>query len=150
MTHKILLEGKVAIITDGASGIGATTVRIFVENGAEVVIADIQDEQGEEISTNLGENAHYIHDDVSKEDDVKNPIDAKFSRFGHLDIMYNNAGVYDVTIKSILDTKADDLERMCKNLAVELGLHGIRVNCISPFAISSSSKVDDEIVARFE
>ncbi|XP_059286101.1 (+)-borneol dehydrogenase 1-like [Lycium ferocissimum] len=197
------LEGKVAIITGGASGIGATTVRVFVENGAKVVIADIQDPQGE-IASQLGENAHYVHCDVSKEDDVKNLINATISKFGHLDIMYNNAGVYDTTIKGILDTETAELERkiavnligsflgakyaakamvsrkrgcilfttscctevagigshtyvatkyaivgMCKNLAAELGLHGIRVNCISPFAILSS-KVDNESEARYE
>ncbi|XP_059281473.1 (+)-borneol dehydrogenase 1-like [Lycium ferocissimum] len=199
------LEGKVAIITGGASGIGATTVRVFVENGAKVVIADIQDPQGEEIATKIGENAHYIHCDVSKENDVKNLINATISKFGHLDIMYNNAGIYDTSIKSILDTETVELERkiavnligsflgakyvakvmvprkkgcilfttscstevaglashtyvaskcgvvgMCKNLAAELGLHGIRVNCISPFAILSSNKVDNEIEARYE
>lgn len=100
-----------AIITGGASGIGATVVRVFIENGAKVVIADIQDPKGEEISTKLGENAYYVHCDVSKEDDVKNLIDSTISKFSHLDIMYNNAGIYDTTIKNIMDTETDDLER---------------------------------------
>ncbi|KAL4324190.1 hypothetical protein GQ457_11G008260 [Hibiscus cannabinus] len=96
------LEGKVAIITGGASGIGAATARLFHENGAKVVIADIQDA--------LGGNASYIHCDVSKEDDIINLIDTTVSKHGNLDIMYNNAGVLDRPLVSILETTKSDID----------------------------------------
>lgn len=87
------LKGKVAIITGGASGIGESTVRLFVEEGCRVVIADIQDVKGEALSRSLGELAVYAHVDVSSETDVKAVVDAAVSQFGRLDCMFNNAGI---------------------------------------------------------
>ena len=86
------LANKVAIITGGASGIGAGTVRRFVEEGAKVVIADIQDDLGEALAAELGENTVYQHTDVSVEADVAGMIDLAVSRYGRLDILFNNAG----------------------------------------------------------
>ena len=106
------LEGKVAIVTGGASGIGASTVRLFRNNGAKVVIADIQDEIGQEIANKLGQDAWYIHCDVSNEDDIQNLVDTTVSKHGRLDIMYNNAGILDSPFGSILDTKKSDLDRL--------------------------------------
>jgi len=65
------LDGKVAIITGGASGIGEGTVKLFVGHGAKVVIADVQDQAGERIARELGENVVYQHTDVSKEADIE-------------------------------------------------------------------------------
>ncbi|KAK8542116.1 hypothetical protein V6N13_137316 [Hibiscus sabdariffa] len=104
------LEGKVAIITGGASGIGAATARLFHENGAKVVIADIQDALGQAIADELAGNASYIHCDVSKEDDIINLIDTTVSKHGNLDIMYNNAGVLDRPLVSILETTKSDID----------------------------------------
>ncbi|KAK8492492.1 hypothetical protein V6N11_021158 [Hibiscus sabdariffa] len=107
------LQDKVAIITGGASGIGASAVHVFHENGAKVVIADIQDIQGQAIADKLGENVCFIHCDVSNEDDIRNLIDTTVSKHGKLDIMYNNAGIMDrPTIGGILDAKKSDLEKM--------------------------------------
>ena len=106
------LEGKVAIVTGGASGIGESTVRLFWENGAKVVIADIQDEVGQEIANKLGQDVWYIHCDVSDEDDIQNLVDTTVSKHGRLDIMYNNAGIIDRVFGSILDTKKSDLDRV--------------------------------------
>jgi len=86
------LANKVAIITGGASGIGAGTVRRFVEEGAKVVIADIQDDLGEALAAELGENTVYQHTDVSVEADVAGMVDLAVSRYGRLDILFNNAG----------------------------------------------------------
>lgn len=101
-----------AIITGAASGIGASAVRIFHENGAKVIIADIQDKVGQKIADELGEDVSYIHCNVSKEEDVSNLVDAAVHRHGKLDIMYNNAGVIDRTFGSILDVTKSDLDKV--------------------------------------
>lgn len=87
------LDGKTAIITGGTSGIGAATVRLFVENGARVLTADIQDEKGAAIAHALGENAVYSHADVRQESDVKALVDRALTEFGRLDCIFNNAGI---------------------------------------------------------
>jgi len=86
------LDGKVAIITGGASGIGEGTVKLFVGHGAKVVIADVQDQAGERIARELGENVVYQHTDVSKEADIEAMINLAVSKFGRLDCLFNNAG----------------------------------------------------------
>lgn len=97
------LEGKVAIITGGASGIGKASVQLFVQEGARVVIADILDEQGEALANTLGENTLYVHTDVSQEADIKALITTAAERFGRLDCLYNNAGIGggDVPVESL-------------------------------------------------
>lgn len=104
-----------AIITGGASGIGASAAHVFHENGAKVVIGDIQDSLGQAIAEKLGENVCFIHCDVSNEDDISNLVDTTVSKYGKLDIMYNNAGIMDrpaVDGGGILDAKKSDLEKM--------------------------------------
>ncbi|CAI9097646.1 OLC1v1034120C1 [Oldenlandia corymbosa var. corymbosa] len=89
-------EGKVAIITGGASGIGERSARLFAKQGAKVVIADIQDDLGHSISEELkskGAVINYVHCDVTKESDVKNLVDTTISNYGKLDIMFSNAGI---------------------------------------------------------
>lgn len=86
------LNNKVAIITGGASGIGAGTVRLFVRAGAKVVIADVQDEAGEALASELGDAVIYQHTDVSSEADVKAMVAAAVDNFGGLHCLFNNAG----------------------------------------------------------
>ena len=86
------LDGKVAIITGGASGIGEATVRLFIEEGASVVLADIQDDRGGQVAAELGIRAKYLHADVSQEADVKAMVDETIQQFGRLDCLFNNAG----------------------------------------------------------
>ncbi len=89
------LENKVAIVTGGASGIGEATVRLFVEEGAKVIIADFS-ERGNDISTELNSKGYdtlFVKTDVSKEEDIKQMITEAVNQFGKLDIMYANAGV---------------------------------------------------------
>jgi NAD(P)-dependent dehydrogenase (short-subunit alcohol dehydrogenase family) len=86
------LTNKVAIITGGASGIGAGTVRKFLSEGAKVVIADVQDELGLALQAELGDAVIYQHTDVSNEADVKALVDLTVSHFGGLDTIFNNAG----------------------------------------------------------
>ena len=86
------LDGKVAVITGGASGIGDATVRLFVAEGCRVVIADVQDDRGARLAEELGKSASYLHADVSQEAQVSGAIAHAVSRFGRLDCLFNNAG----------------------------------------------------------
>jgi len=86
------LDNKVAVITGGSSGIGKGSVRTFVEEGAKVVIADIMDDHGQALAKELGDDAVYIHTDVTIEDQVKAAIQMATEKFGRLDCMFNNAG----------------------------------------------------------
>lgn len=86
------LEGKVAVITGAASGIGAATTRLFIKEGAKVVLADIQDERGAKMVEELGPNAAYHHTDVMNESDIQGAVERAVEKFGRLDVMFNNAG----------------------------------------------------------
>jgi NAD(P)-dependent dehydrogenase (short-subunit alcohol dehydrogenase family) len=87
------LEGKVAMITGGASGIGGATARAFVAEGAKVVIADIQDEPGVKLAEALGGGARYHHTDVRDEAQIAAAVDLGVSEFGRLDVVFANAGI---------------------------------------------------------
>ncbi|CAL5027678.1 unnamed protein product [Urochloa decumbens] len=116
------LEGKVAVITGGASGIGACTARLFVQHGARVVVADIQDELGALLCAELGADAaSYVHCDVTSEPDVAAAVDHAVSRFGGLDVMFNNAGIGGAACHSIRDSTKEDFERV------------LSVNLVGPF-----------------
>jgi NAD(P)-dependent dehydrogenase (short-subunit alcohol dehydrogenase family) len=185
------LANKVALITGGASGIGEGTVRLFVREGASVVIADILDDNGRRLAGELGARAAYLHTDVSRESDVQGAVAEAVRRFGRLDCIFNNAGFggvggrieavdiagFDHTIAvllrgvllgmkhaapvmkrqgggSIISTasvagltaglgphvysaaKAAVIQ-LTKTVAMELGEHNIRVNCICPGAIAT-------------
>lgn len=86
------LEGKVAIITGGTSGIGRGTVDLFLKEGAKVVAADLQDHKGEAMERELGKNFSYCRTNVSQEAEVKNLVEHTIAKFGKLDVMFNNAG----------------------------------------------------------
>ncbi|MFT3727266.1 MAG: glucose 1-dehydrogenase [Terricaulis sp.] len=86
------LEGKVAVITGGASGIGRGTVDLFVKEGAQVVAADIQDDKGARLVEELGKSVRYVRCDVSQESDIKAAIDLATKTFGRIDCIFNNAG----------------------------------------------------------
>ncbi|KAK3016641.1 hypothetical protein RJ639_005964 [Escallonia herrerae] len=186
------LEGKVAIITGGASGFGECTVRHFIRHGAKVVIADVQDELALSLCKDIGspENVMYVHCDVTNDSDVKNLVDLTVSKYGALDIMFNNAGISGIVDLTILGSGNENFKRvmdvnvfgsflgakhaarvmiparkgvilftssaatathgeaphaytaskhavegLSKNLSVELGQYGIRVNSISPCSV---------------
>jgi len=86
------LEGKVAVVTGGASGIGACTAEVFVANGAKVVIAGRRQDRGKKLAEKLGDAASFKPTDVSVEADVKAMIGHAVDRFGRLDCLMNNAG----------------------------------------------------------
>lgn len=90
------LEGKVAVITGAASGIGAGTAERFVAEGARVVVADLQVEAGTALAASLGDAAVFAECNVTNEDQVAGAVDAAVAAFGRLDCMFNNAGVVGV------------------------------------------------------
>ncbi|XP_031373376.1 secoisolariciresinol dehydrogenase-like [Punica granatum] len=192
------LEGKIALITGAASGIGKATAAKFIANGAKVVIADVNHELGQEAAEELGPDARFTPCDVSKELDVSNAVDFTVSQHGRLDIMFNNAGIACTTPASIVDLDLDRFDRvmainvrgvvagikhasrvmipnragsiLCtasvvgilggmaqltyslskssvigivRSASPELGRHGIRINCISPFAIPTRLVMDE-------
>ncbi|KAF7124902.1 hypothetical protein RHSIM_Rhsim12G0053900 [Rhododendron simsii] len=166
---KAQLEGKVAIITGGASGIGETTARLFARHGAKIIIADVQDDLGWAVCKDIGtdENVTYVHCDVTVDHDVNNAVDTAMSKLDYEDLKK----VFDVNVygaflgakhaasvmipakKGVILFTASlgtvlagtsphsyaaskyAVVGLMKNLCVELGQHGIRVNCISPGAL---------------
>ena len=87
------LEGKVAVVTGGASGIGEAIVRLFVGEGAQTIIADILDRPGGALAEELGQLAFFQHTDVSQESDVQEAFRKVTEQFGKIDILVNNAGI---------------------------------------------------------
>ncbi|XXG65090.1 hypothetical protein AAC387_Pa05g2882 [Persea americana] len=125
------LEGKVALITGGASGIGSCTAKLFSQHGAKVVIADLNEERGQAVCKELGPQvASFIRCDITKEDNVQNAVDATVSKYRKLDIMFNNAGIIEPLNPSIVETEKSDFERVLSTnvIGVFLGTkHAARV-----------------------
>ncbi|KAK0580382.1 hypothetical protein LWI29_001212 [Acer saccharum] len=191
------LEGKVALITGAASGIGEEAVRLFAENGALVVAADVQDELGHQvvasiISTTNGNTVCYHHCDVRDEKQVEETVNFTLKKHGKLDILFSNAGIIG-PLTSILELDITGLDNtmatnvrgvaatikhaaramvaknvrgsiicttsvasslggtgphaytaskhalvgLVRSACSELGAHGIRVNCVSPFGVAT-------------
>jgi NAD(P)-dependent dehydrogenase (short-subunit alcohol dehydrogenase family) len=89
------LEGKVAVITGAASGIGLGSVELFVAEGAQVVAADIQDEKGALLEQRFKGAVRYVRCDVTREEDIAGALGLAQSEFGGLDILFSNAGISD-------------------------------------------------------
>ncbi|XVF68776.1 hypothetical protein PTKIN_Ptkin11bG0028400 [Pterospermum kingtungense] len=108
------LEGKVALITGGASGIGESTAKLFVKHGAKVLIADVQDELGHSLCTELGtpDSICYTHCDVTCETDVEKAVDLAVSKYGKLDIMFNNAGIAGEFELRAVASDAEDFKKV--------------------------------------
>ena len=110
------LSGKVAIVTGGASGIGRATAELFVEEGANVVIADVADERGEEVAATLGAAAAFKRTDVADADQVQELVDFAVGHFGGLHVMFNNAGVPSAFTRLLDNDLADYEHVMAVNL----------------------------------
>ncbi|MDE2406989.1 MAG: glucose 1-dehydrogenase [Xanthomonadaceae bacterium] len=113
------LEGKVALVTGGARGIGAAIVRRLHADGARVAITDMLDTRGQALAAELGERAAYFHHDVSDEAAWVDTLAAVTARFGALHVLVNNAGVFHPG--QIADATVHDVERQ------------FRVNQLGPF-----------------
>jgi NAD(P)-dependent dehydrogenase (short-subunit alcohol dehydrogenase family) len=104
------LEGKVAVITGGASGIGRETAKRFAEEGARVCVGDLADEPGKEEAAEI--DGLYIHADVTNPDDVQGMYREASERFGGLDVLFNNAGISPPDDDSILETELEAWQRV--------------------------------------
>ena len=111
------LSGKVAVVTGGASGIGRATAELFVEEGAKVVIADVDAARGEDVAAKLGAAAAFKQTDVADADEVQELVDFAVARFGGLHVMFNNAGISDKMYGPFLD---HDLKSFQPVMAVNL------------------------------
>jgi len=99
------LDGKVALITGGGSGMGKVAAELFATEGARVVLTDVNDEAGEATAAGIGQAARYVHADVSVEADAERMVAETVAAFGRLDVLYNNAGIMPLDDGSI--TEAD-------------------------------------------
>jgi 3alpha(or 20beta)-hydroxysteroid dehydrogenase len=105
------LDGKVAVITGGARGMGKSHVRHFVAEGARVVFGDVLDDKGAAVAAGLGEEScRYVHHDVTSEADWARAVDTALEAFGALDILVNNAGV--LRFATIADMPLADFRRI--------------------------------------
>jgi NAD(P)-dependent dehydrogenase (short-subunit alcohol dehydrogenase family) len=106
------LAGKVAIVTGGANGLGRATVELFVQEGAKVVIADVDEKRGSELAKRLGDATRFRATDVSKRSEVEALVALAVSEFGGLHIMCNNAGVSDNSYGRLIDEDFARFERV--------------------------------------
>jgi NAD(P)-dependent dehydrogenase (short-subunit alcohol dehydrogenase family) len=121
------LEGKVALITGAASGMGKVSSLLFAREGAAVVVADVTDEAGTATATEIeeaGGRATYVHADVSKAADCEAMVATATERFGGLHVLYNNAGVFPANDGSVTDTHEDTWD-----LVMRINLKGVFLGC---------------------
>ena len=162
------LEGKVALISGAARGIGEADARLFVEEGARVVLGDVLDPEGERVASELGDRASYLHLDVSDPSSWDAAVAHARERFGRLDVLVNNAGI--LRFSRIEDTSIEEYEAVIKvnqvgaflgmkaalpalreagggsivNISSTAGLealHGMVSYCASKFAVRGMTKV---------
>jgi NAD(P)-dependent dehydrogenase (short-subunit alcohol dehydrogenase family) len=117
------LDGRVAVVTGGASGIGEAAVRRFVEEGARVVVADVQVDRGEAVAAAIGDAARFVRCDVTNEDAVADAIRFAVDTWGRLDVMFNNAGVVGA-IGPIAETDTDAWLR-----TIDILVHSVFYGC---------------------
>ncbi len=104
------VKGKVAIVTGAASGMGRADAIVLAAEGAQVVLTDINEADGQAVADSIGENAIFIHHDVTSEDNWVAVIQQTLEHFGRLDILVNNAGM--MAMGSVVDTDLDSYRRI--------------------------------------
>lgn len=117
-----MLADRVAIITGGASGLGRASVELFVAQGAKVVIADVNAEQGEALAASLGPSAVFRQTDVAQADEVNALVDFAIDHFGGLHVMFNNAGISGAVHNRFLDDDLADFDRV-----IGVNLYGVMI-----------------------
>ncbi len=115
------LHGKVAIVTGGANGIGRAIAEVFVEEGARVLVADIDDTAGSDLIERLGDAATFLHTDVSQPATVQGAIDFAQEHFGALHVMVNNAGISGSS-RRLMDDDLRDFDRV-----IATDLYGVMI-----------------------
>jgi NAD(P)-dependent dehydrogenase (short-subunit alcohol dehydrogenase family) len=176
-----MLKDKVIIVTGGGGGIGEGIARVCIDNGARVVIGELNDADGQRVAAELGDRAAAIQCNVAKDQDLDRLVAFAVDTFGRIDGLVNNAGVNFA--KAFLDTSSDDWQHvisvdlravffltqkvckqmliqspasvaalpgagpydaakagvvgMSKSIAIEMALHNIRINCVSPGLINT-------------
>jgi NAD(P)-dependent dehydrogenase (short-subunit alcohol dehydrogenase family) len=128
------IEGKVAVVTGGCSGIGLATVRRFAEEGAKVVDADLSDDAGEQLAAEVG--GTFVHCDVADKADVDHLFRTAFDTYGRIDIAFNNAGISPPEDDSILDT---DLEAWDNVQLVNLTSVYLCCKAVLPYMLEQKS-----------
>jgi NAD(P)-dependent dehydrogenase (short-subunit alcohol dehydrogenase family) len=121
------LDGKVAVITGGGSGMGRVAAELFAGEGAKVVLTDVNDDAGEAAAaaiTAAGGDAAYVHADVSKEADAEAMVKAAVERFGGLHILYNNAGVMLPE-----DGSVDAMDERIWDITLGVNIKGVAFGC---------------------
>ena len=122
------LDGKVAIITGGASGMGAEECRIFAREGAKVVIADVSEGLGRQVEAEIAESggdAVFMHLDVTSEDAWETAVSATVERYGKVDILVNNAGISSTHNPDYMSTEAWDTFMDINAKGVFLGMKSV-------------------------
>ncbi|GAA0220153.1 SDR family oxidoreductase [Actinomadura nitritigenes] len=104
------LDGKVALITGGARGMGKAHVKRFVAEGAKVVFGDVLEEEGGKLAAELGDDVRFVRMDVTSPDDWENAVGTATSAFGALHVLVNNAGI--IRYKTIEDMSLDEFRRI--------------------------------------
>ena len=167
------IDGKVAIITGAASGMGRATAHLFSDEGARVVVADLGRDSAAAVVTEISaahgaDRALGVECDVADHDQLRSLVEATVQQFGRLDILVNNAGVsminsafqpedeFEVNWATIVTTAGlaayaatkAGVVGLTKSLAVELGRHGVTVNCVCPGPIDTGMTAGIEVEAK--
>lgn len=108
------LNGKVAIVTGGASGLGLGMVEAFLAEGAKVVIADVDTDLGKEVAARCGDSAVFRWTDVANPDDMRGVVDFAVASYGGLHVMVNNAAISGPRFFGLLDTDFDEFDRVMR------------------------------------
>lgn len=145
--HGGRLHGKIALITGGAMGMGAAHARAFVAEGASVMIADIAQDAGRELAESLGDRAGFVRLDVTDAEQWRSAVAETVSRFGGLNVLVNNAGIFQAGPLSELSREQWDRTLAINLTSAFLGIQAslaelIRSGSASVINVSSTAGIE--------